>query len=160
MLYAFVESLRYTGHLVPVAFLRIYLGWMYFQYGWSHYSSDFLYQPRLAARISEMLPHASAPLWYADFLEQFAIPYWQFFAYSITILELFIAISFLLGYLARPAALVASALTLSSLWLAPMDQQPMFRLLLVVHLTLAWLGAGRCLGFDYFFYKRRRGLWW
>jgi thiosulfate dehydrogenase (quinone) large subunit len=31
---------------------------------------------------------------------------------------------------------------------------------LVLFLILAWLGAGRCLGLDYFFYKRDRGMWW
>jgi thiosulfate dehydrogenase [quinone] large subunit len=30
----------------------------------------------------------------------------------------------------------------------------------VLFLVLAWLGAGRCLGLDYFFYKRDRGIWW
>jgi thiosulfate dehydrogenase [quinone] large subunit len=35
-----------------------------------------------------------------------------------------------------------------------------YKTILAIHLILAWVGAGRCLGFDYYFFKRRRGFWW
>lgn len=36
----------------------------------------------------------------------------------------------------------------------------MHQVFIAVNLTLCWLGGGRCLGIDYFFFKRNRGIWW
>ena len=39
-------------------------------------------------------------------------------------------------------------------------KEDFYKTILAVHVMMAWVGAGRCLGFDYYFFKRRRGIWW
>ena len=160
MLYSFFESVKYVGHLLPVAFLRIFLGWFYFQNALTQYRGEFLLQPRLAAQISEWLPGSQAPLWFREFLETVVIPHWQIFAYLITVSGFIIGISYLLGYAVRPMALLATLLSWAYFWAAGPSQADFHRIFIAMNITLAWLGAGRCLGFDYFFFKRRRGIWW
>ena len=60
----------------------------------------------------------------------------------------------------RPVALLAALVTLNFIFNSGPDIIELHKLHLVLFLILAWLGAGRCLGLDYFFYKRDRGLWW
>jgi thiosulfate dehydrogenase [quinone] large subunit len=57
-------------------------------------------------------------------------------------------------------ALLAALLSFNMAMLSGPDQEAFHLTMFVIHLTMAWLGAGRCFGVDYFFYKRRRGIWW
>jgi thiosulfate dehydrogenase [quinone] large subunit len=164
VLVAFVESIKYVGHLLPVAFLRVFLGYYYFNQALLNLRGDFLSHAYLAEDIRNFLPRNPAPEWYKLFLEGVVIPNWQVFAIAMTVAQLAIGISYILGYLVRPFSLLAVVLGLGLMFaLGPSvshqsDLQTTFTL--VLHVTLGWLGAGRCLGMDYFFYKRRRGIWW
>ena len=160
MLTSFLESVKYVGHLLPMAFLRIFLGYYYLQQALQKYSSDFLTRPRVAAFLAETLPTSQVPSWYKQIIEDVLIPRWQSTAFAITAVEFAIAISYLLGYVVRPVAGLAALLTLHFLILAPPQNVDFFRVMLACHLTLSWMGAGRCLGIDYYFYKRVRGIWW
>jgi thiosulfate dehydrogenase [quinone] large subunit len=160
MLVAFFESIKYVGHFLPLAFLRIFMGYYYFNDAMTKYQGDFLIQPRLAATVSEWLPSSVAPDWYKQFLEMTVIPHWQVFAYGMVALEFTIGISFLLGYLVRPVALLGVFLSLNYVMASGPASVDLNKTFLAINLTMAWLGAGRCLGFDYFFFKRRRGIWW
>ena len=73
MLVAYLESVKYVGHLVPVAFLRIYLGWCFLTEAWLRYQGDYLTQPRIVSAITEWGPASQAPDWYKDFLDQVLI---------------------------------------------------------------------------------------
>lgn len=160
MFVAFVESIKYVGHLFPIAFLRVFLGYFYLNLALEKIRGDFLLLPRLAADISDWLPRSQVPEWYKSFIEFYFIPNWQFFAYAVTTLEFAIGVSFILGYLVRPVALLGVFLCMNMVLLGGPAQEDLQKTLLAVHFTMAWLGAGRCLGIDYFFYKRKRGLWW
>lgn len=160
MILSFLESIKYVGHLFPLAFLRVFVGYYYLDLALSQYGSDFLYRPKLAAEIVEWLPKSSAPLAYKAFVETFIIPNWQIFAYTIVGIEFAVAISFLLGFAVRPIAILASFLSINLMLLSGPESEMLYKLLFSVNLTFAWIGAGRCLGVDYFFYKRKRGLWW
>lgn len=162
MIVAFFESIKYVGHLFPVSILRIYLGFVYLSQAMERYQGDFLIKPRLAGMIGQTLPTSSAPDWYRTFIEQIVIPHWLIFAYAIAVCEIFVGMSYLLGYMVRPFAMIAALLCLSFVWVGGLENQSVnyYQLNLVVHLTLAVLGAGRCLGIDYFFFKRHRGIWW
>ena len=160
MLVAFLESFKYVGHLFPVVLLRAFVGWFYLKQALIKYSGEFLYRPVLAHQLSEWLPQSDAPLGYKAFIEEFVIPNWQAFAYGITALEFLVAISFLVGFLVRPIGVLAALLSFNLAMLSGPAQESFYLTLVVVHLTLAWLGAGRCFGVDYFFYKRQRGIWW
>lgn len=161
MLVAFVESIKYIGHLLPVAFLRVFLGYYYFNQALIQLGSDFLTHAYLAEDIRNYLPRSTAPDWYKGFLETIVIPNWQIFASAITAIQLVIGISYILGYLVRPASALAILLGLNMMLALGQSQSELqVTFVLVVHFTLGWLGAGRCLGLDYYFYKRRRGIWW
>lgn len=160
VLVSFFESVKYVGHLFPIALLRVYLGYFYVNQALTRWGSDFLNQPRLAEDASHWLPRSPAPAWYQAFVQDWLVPNWQVGAYVLTIGEGLIGLSFLVGYFVRPMALLGVFLNLNLLWIMGPDAAPLYQTLFAVHLTLAWLGAGRCLGVDYYFYKKRRGIWW
>lgn len=160
MLVSFFESIKYVGHLLPVVFLRVFLGYYYLLQALAKYKGDFLTRPRIAEQISEFLPASQAPNWYKFIVTTQFIPHWQWVAFTITGLEFAIAISYLFGYVVRPMALVAALLCLQLHYVSPAGTDQLYMTFLGIHLTLAWIGAGRCVGLDYYFYKRRRGLWW
>lgn len=167
MLVAFVESFKYIGHLIPVACLRIFLGGYYLKHALGAIQGDFLTRAYLAEDIRNHLPQSNAPEWFRWFLESAVIPNWQVFAIGVTAAQFFIGISYIVGYLVRPAALTGvlvcaglmGAMGANSVNSGIGNLQTT-TFMLVLHLVLGWIGAGRCLGFDYFFYKRHRGLWW
>lgn len=160
MFAAFLESVKYTGHLIPVAFLRVFLGYWYLQTALAKLSGDFLYRPRLASQVAEILPSLNVAPWYKLLVEKAIIQHWQTCAFIILGLEFAVAISYLLGYVVRPMAIVAAFVALNMLILAGPASSDLWRTFTALHLALAWIGAGRCLGFDYYFFKRRRGIWW
>ena len=160
MLVAFFESIKHVGHLYPIAILRIYLGYVYFSNSLDRMEGAFLEQPRLAATIMESIPNREVPVWYRDLLENIVVPNWQIFAYTLVYIEFIIGISFLLGFLVRPIALLGIFLAANAIFVVESSLIPMQQAYLALFIVLFWIGAGRCFGLDYYFYKRQRGLWW
>ena len=161
MLVAFVESIKYVGHMLPVAFLRIFVGYFYFNQALLNLHNDFLTHAYLAEDIRGYLPRSPAPDWYRSMLETVVISNWQIFAYTVTICYLLIGIAYIMGYMVRSFSLLAIFLSLNLiLAVGPHQGELNTTMIMIVHLTLGWLGAGRCLGVDYYFFKRRRGIWW
>ncbi len=161
MIVAFFESYKYVGHLYPLFFLRIFMGYYYFNHAMQSLKGEFLSHAILAEQIRAYLPTSIAPEWYKYFLETVMIPNWQFFASFILISQFIIGLSFLIGYFVRPASLLAMFLAFNLLWaLGPSGGEIQDNLIIMVVFTLGWLGAGRCLGVDYYFYRKRRGIWW
>lgn len=160
MLVAFFESLKYSGHLVPISFLRIFVGYYYLQSFLAKFSGDFLVRPRVAELISQNLMTSQAPDWMKWLLNTYMVVHWQGFAFTLVSLELAVAVSYIVGYVVRPTALLGALLTIFMIYLSPPASQDFFKILLATHVTFAWLGAGRCLGLDYYYFKRVRGVWW
>lgn len=160
MLVSFLDSVKYVGHLVPISFLRIFLGYYYLQSAMLKYSSDFLNKPKVAEIISEFLPLSQAPEWYKVIVTTQLIPQWQILAFLITGFEFAIAVSYLIGYVVRPVAVLGVLLSLNMIFIIGPAYEDLNKTFLALHFVMAWIGAGRCLGIDYYFYKRRRGLWW
>ena len=161
MLVTFFESIKYVGHQFPIAFLRIFVGYCFLDDALQALKNQFLSHAFLAEQIRDYLPKSIAPEWYKFFLETLTIPNWQIFASFILISKFVIGVSFIIGYLVRPASLLAIFLCFNLLWAigrGPNELQDHF--LIMVLFTLGWLGAGRCLGVDYYFYRKRRGIWW
>jgi thiosulfate dehydrogenase (quinone) large subunit len=160
MFVAFLESIKHVGHLYPVAVLRIFLGYIYFANALERLNGSFLEQPRLAATIMNNISNKNLGTWYQQILEGLVVPNWQFFAYTVVYLEFVIGVSFLLGFLVRPIAILGILLAWNAIFIGSPALVPMQQCFLAMFIVLMWIGAGRCLGFDYFFYKRHRGLWW
>ena len=156
----FFQSLKYVNHLYPIAFLRIFLGYYYLQQALVKLSSDFLSRPKFAESVMEWLPQSQAFDWYKMIVIQKLVPHWQTFGFAVVGIEFAIAISYLLGYVVRPMAIVGALLCLNMHYISPVGYNQLYMTFLGIHLTLGWVGAGRCVGVDYYFYKRRRGIWW
>jgi thiosulfate dehydrogenase [quinone] large subunit len=160
MIVSFLESIKYVGHQYPIALMRIYLGYYFFDLALIRTQGEFLTQPRLAAIIMDSLPSVPLPDWYTQFLKLVVVPNWQYFAYFITYCEFIIGISFLLGLFVRPVAILGIFLMLNFIYAGSDAASSLQQVFLVLFIVMFWVGAGRCLGFDYYFYKRQRGLWW
>ena len=160
MFLAFFESVKYVGHLLPISFLRVFLGYYYLEQALWKFRGDYLTKPRIAEQIAEWLPASHAPNWYKVFMSAQMIPNWQALAFVITGLEFAIAISYIAGYVVRPVALLGMLLCFNMLFISGPAMEDLYKTFLAIHLIMAWVGAGRCLGFDYYFFKRRRGIWW
>lgn len=160
MLQAYLESIKYVGHLLPISFLRIFLGYFYLDLAFSDWKFFSLGTGGLADFFVEALNKAQLPSWYRLILSEEIIPHWQIFAFIIIGLQFAIGVSYIIGYVVRPISIVAILVCLNYLISSKMDQEVFFKLLISCHIILAWVGAGRCLGIDYYFFKRRRGIWW
>jgi thiosulfate dehydrogenase [quinone] large subunit len=160
MFASFIESVRYSGHLFPVAFLRVFVGYYYLDIALSRIKEQYLQRPQLASDAADIIGQLGAMDLIRRLLESTIIPNWQIAAYLLVTLELVIGISYLLGYVVRPASILALIYCyLASAFLGP-QKNLIYHFLIAIHFFMAWVGAGRCLGFDYYFFKRRRGLWW
>lgn len=160
MIASYFESFKYVGHLFPVAFLRFFVGYYYLKSAMAKYHGEYLVNSQFIQQIHQWLSASNAPGWYKELAHEYLLTYWHIFAYGVTSLEFLIGISFILGYLVRPFALFGFVLCLNALFLQNPEQRNFYSTLLVINFMMAWLGAGRCLGLDYFFFKRRRGIWW
>jgi thiosulfate dehydrogenase [quinone] large subunit len=160
MILSFLESIRYSGNLLPLSLLRIFLGYYFFSQGLTRIETNFLIEPHLAALVSQGLTTSTGPEWLKLFFESFVIPQWRLVAYVLVYCEFLIGISFLIGFLVRPVALVGLLISVLSFYSLGDPIREVYLLKIVLFVIMFWMGAGRCLGFDYFFYKRQRGLWW
>ena len=162
MITSIFESIKHVGYLFPISFLRIYLGYIFFESALRKFREDYFDYPHLAASISEWLPVSSAPNWYQEFLIVFVIPdpNWKVFAYLITYCELLIGVSLLMGFLVRPLSILGILLSVHSIYAHGQPAVEVHQTFLVLFIVTLWMGAGRSLGLDYFFYKRQRGWLW
>ncbi|MCB0378591.1 MAG: hypothetical protein KDD33_08875, partial [Bdellovibrionales bacterium] len=74
--------------------------------------------------------------------------------------ELIIGISFILGLGVRFTSLLGALLSLHMYSYFDFPSGPGQIYLFYIHVLFLLVGAGRCLGFDYYFFKSRRGLLW
>ena len=160
MFQAYFESIKYVGHLLPISFLRIFLGYFYIDLALKDWKFYNLGSGGLADLFVEALNKANIPAWYRIFLSEQIIPHWQIYAFILIGLQFAVGISYVIGYVVRPVSILAILVCLNYLALSKVDQEIFFKLLISCHILLAWVGAGRCLGIDYYFFKRRRGVWW
>ncbi len=160
MLMSFFESFKYVGHLVPIAALRIYLG-VYCIYEFSSiYNEGILPIDQLKETIYKNLSPQESLGGYQKWLIESVIDHWQFVAYFTLITILLIGISFTAGFMVRIFSLIAVFISSNILMLCSLDEIMLHQILIAVNLTFCWVGAGRCVGIDYFFYKKNRGLFW
>ena len=160
MFQAYFESIKYVGHLLPISFLRIFLGYFYLDLAFKDWKFFNLGSGGLADLFVEALNKTHLPPWYRLFLSEQVIMHWQVFAFILIGLQFAVGLSYVIGYVVRPISIMAIFVCLNYLLLSHSDQEIFYKLLIACHVLLAWVGAGRCLGLDYYFFKRRRGVWW
>ena len=160
MIVAFLESIKYTGHLFPLALLRVYLGYYYLHQSLDQYSSLFIRQPTVEDLAHQAIQFQIAPEAYLRILDSLVIPHWQMFSYIFIGIQFLAGISYLIGFCVRPLSLLIALYGFHVLSYVTGPEAVLWKTLIVIHLTLGWLGAGRCFGLDYYFYRRNRGFWW
>ncbi len=97
---------------------------------------------------------------YHSFLHDWVIPHWQLFAYILTFGEMAIGISYVIGFLVRPASLAAMILLINIMLGQGPESYTIGEIYFAANAMIFMVSAGRCVGFDYYFYKRVRGIWW
>lgn len=160
MLVTFFDSFRYVGHLFPISIFRIFIGYLFLNMGMDHFQSDFLHLSQLSFMIQQYLPTSQAPGWLQAILGDFVVTHWQIFSYLVISFEVIIGVSFILGFLVRPISLLALLLCYCFIYITDASTAELYKVFMFSFFTLAWVGAGRCLGMDYYFFKRHRGIWW
>ena len=162
MIKTYLYSFGYAGLMFPVALFRICIGYIFLSSSFDKINSDYLIHPLISAKITEWLPYSTAPEWFKNWLELDIIPNdnWKILAFAFTYFEFFIGVSYLFGLLVRPASIMGMFLMLSYILVFGSGLVVYYQLLFFVFLMLMWVGAGRCMGLDYFFYKKYRGLLW
>lgn len=155
-----VESFRYINHLWPVLVLRLFTSFFFFARYKTRLSGDYLVQPKISASIDEFLYSNNPPAWIESFFVNIVQDNWFFYSKVVVNLEWTLALLFLVGFLNRPAAMLALIfMYLGSFIAAPIDQGQFYPMCAIL-VTLAVFGSGRVGGIDYSFYKRQRGLIW
>lgn len=160
MITSFLSSIKYTGYFFPLAFVRIIFGYIFIQTAIERIGQNFLEQPQLARAIEAWVPYSSAPFWYIDFLETVALSNWKLFAYGIICFEFLIGFSFVFGFLVRPVSILGLLYSVHFVYAHPQPSADLYSMYFLFFTLALWMGAGRCLGLDAFFYKRQRGLIW
>jgi thiosulfate dehydrogenase [quinone] large subunit len=160
MIISFFESFKYAGHMWPVAILRVYTGIFFLRAGLEKVHNGFLDAPILQGILNKWIQAGSGHPQYVEFLQHWVMPHWQVFSHLVVFGEIFVGISFILGFMVRPAAITAIFMNCNFILAAGVEAQVINALLIAINLTLLLLSAGRCIGFDYYFYKRVRGIWW
>lgn len=160
MIISFFESFKYLGHIWPVALLRIFTGLFFFNAGLAKLKSGFLQQPHILDTLQKWIDSGAMDPGYILFVQRYVMGHWQIFSSLVVFGELAVGAAFVLGFMVRPAALGAILMNVNFLMAAGQQAAPVNKAFLMINITLFLVSAGRCAGFDYYFYKRIRGIWW
>lgn len=160
MILSYLESIKYVGHLWPVTFLRFFIGFQYLRMAFAFLKTHYLEHPYISEQLRLKMETMGVLNSYFSFWSFFIQENWLVVSYVIVCTYFVVGVSYILGYLVRPIALWAAFVSLHLFWLveAQTDMTQLF--VFSIHLTFCLLGAGRCLGLDYYFYKTRRGILW
>lgn len=154
------ESLRYVGHYFAICFLRIAIGIYVMRWGLDKWSSNYLTDPILAGNIELWAVKNRPPIFIEALFTDFINSYWSTVAYMQMSFELFAGFLLIIGFCVRPVSLLLLAYFWFFSYIEPQTSWNYVNLFLFSLFAVSWAGAGRCLGIDYYFYKRRRGFLW
>ena len=160
MIVAYLESIKYVGHLWPVALIRILLGYKYISMVVYRLQSGYLEHAYISERLNLSEEQVVAPSLYFDIFKNLVQSQWLGMTYLLVTFEILIGVSFILGFGVRIATLLGMVLSIHIYMFFDFQSSPGQIYLFYIHLLFCLLGAGRCLGIDYYFYKSRRGLLW
>lgn len=160
MFTAFFESIKYVGHLYPVAFLRIFLGYYWLNQSLTEYQTGLFTSQVFIDQVKSSDYIYGFPAWYQWLFENLAYPYWSMVSHGILIMSFLIGLSLLIGFMVRPFGIVGILMCLHYVLFGTGSQSLVYSTFVAMFITIVAIGAGRCVGFDYYFYKRNRGLWW
>jgi thiosulfate dehydrogenase (quinone) large subunit len=148
------------GHIWPIALFRIFIGSAYLKLAIEKLNSRWLTESYLSELVTQWANNPDAHPGIHRLLAEWVVPHWQTFSYLVVFGEFAIGISLILGFMVRPTALAATIGTLVCLLAMGTESRAYNQIYLAATAMLFLVSAGRCVGFDYYFYKRVRGYWW
>jgi thiosulfate dehydrogenase [quinone] large subunit len=160
MLTAFFESIKYIGHLYPVAFLRIFLGYYWLNQSLIEYQTGLFTSQVFIDQVRSSEYMLSFPSWYRWIFDHMAYPYWSMVSHGILSVCFFVGVSLVIGFLVRPMGVIGIIISFHYVLFSTGYPNTLYSTFIAILVTIVALGAGRCVGFDYYFYKRHRGIWW
>ncbi|MES2770183.1 MAG: hypothetical protein V4596_13640 [Bdellovibrionota bacterium] len=160
MFTAFFESIKYVGHLYPVAFLRIFLGYYWLNQALTEYQTGLFTSQVFIDQVQSSDYIYSFPTWYKWLFEHLAYPYWSMMSHGILAVSFFVGLSLLIGFMVRPFGIIGILISFHYVIFGLGYQNLLYSTFVAIFVTIVAIGAGRCVGFDYYFYKRNRGIWW
>ena len=160
MIVAYLESIKYIGHMWPLAIFRILIGYIYARTALSRIQAGYLEHAYISERLQIGGDAVTNPSMYFEFFKTMVQSQWLLFTSVFIGLELLIAASYIVGYGIRITALMAMILSLHTYFFFDFAGSDSQQYLFYIHFLFLLLGAGRCFGLDYYFYKSRRGILW
>jgi thiosulfate dehydrogenase [quinone] large subunit len=160
MLASYLESIKYVGHMYPVAFVRLLIGWHYLSNVLSRVNTGYLEHAYISERLNLSVGNELASGIYFDLFKNLIQSHWLIMTYVLIFFEVLIGFSYILGFGVRIAGLLGMLLSLHIYFYFEFPMSPGNIYLCCIHFLFVSVGAGRCLGLDYYFFKSRRGLLW
>lgn len=160
MFTAFFESIKYVGHLYPVAFLRIFLGYYWLNQALTEYQTGLFTSQVFIDQVQSSDYILNFPNWYKWFFDHVAYPYWSMTSHGILTVCFLVGLSLIIGFMVRPFGIIGIIISFHYVLFGSGYQNLLYSTFVAIFVTIVAIGAGRCVGFDYYFYKRNRGLWW
>ncbi len=160
MFSSFLESIKYVGHMWPVALIRIIFGYRYISLALERIHAGYLEHPYISEHFNLSGTGTTIPDFYFQFFKYLVQSQWFQLTCIFIGLEILIGISYVLGFCVRLAGLFGILLCLHIYLFFNFQYGAGQIYMLYLHLLFCLLGAGRCLGLDYYFFKSRRGLFW
>lgn len=130
--------------------LRIWLGWQWLSAGWGKFTGPAwigdktgtaiagFFKGAIAKAVGE---HPQVASWYADFLQNFALPHSTFFSYLITFGEIAVGLGLIVGAFVGIAAFFGIVMNLNFILAGTVATNPVM-FLAAIFLMLAWRNAG------------------
>ncbi len=160
MVASFLESIRYVGHMWPLALVRIFIGFQAVSKVLEHVQTGYLDHPYISERLNLTEGPQIAFGIYFEVFKSLIQSQWYLMTYVLIILQLIVGLSYILGLGVRIASLIGMILSIHLYLFFEFASSPGEIYLFYIHLLFCLLGAGRCLGLDFYFYKSRRGIIW
>ncbi len=160
MLASFFESIKYVGHMWPVALIRIVVGYQYLSLLSARLQKGYLEHAYISEQLNLSEAHVLASGLYFELFKSLIQSQWLVMTYVLLTIEGLIGVSYVLGLGVRITSLLGVFLSLHIFLYFELVVGSGQIYLLYIHLLFFLIGAGRCLGLDYYLFKSRRGLLW
>ena len=143
----------------PLALVRIFIGFQFLVEVYERIQTGYLQHPYLSERLL-LSDNPDNYGYYFSIFKNIIQSQWYAMTYVLLIVETIIGVSYILGFGVRLVSLLGILLSLHVYLFFDFAGSPGQIYLFYIHLLFCALGAGRCLGLDYYFFKSRRGLLW
>lgn len=160
MVVAFLESVKYVGHMLPVALIRIFIGYHYLSVAIQRVQGGYLQHAYISESLNLSEGYAASSGVYFEIFKSLIQSQWLVLTYVLVGIEIIIGLSYLLGFAVRVSSILGLFLSLHMYAYFNFSMGSGQLYLFYLHLLFCLIGAGRCLGVDYYFFKSRRGLLW